>query len=78
MKYTAELKVYKDPKKIFNVFLPELKQLKGARADFGMKKEKDHINFNINAKDPVAFKAILNSITNLLIIYEKMEKQNGS
>lgn len=72
MKYTAEVKVYEDPKKISNIFMPELKQPKGSRARFDMVKEKDYIAFRIKASDSVALRAVLNSITKLFTVYEKM------
>jgi tRNA threonylcarbamoyladenosine modification (KEOPS) complex Pcc1 subunit len=71
MNYKAEIKVYGDPEKISKCFEPETNEKN--RANFSLKKEKDHVLFEINAKDSVALRATLNSITKLLTTYEKVE-----
>ena len=72
MKYETEIKVYGDVEKIAKVFKPEIN--KKDRAEFKIKKQKDHVLFEISAKDSVALRATLNSITKLLTVYEKIEK----
>lgn len=71
MNYTATIKVTGDPEKITKCFEPEVNEKN--RANFIIKKEKDHVLFEINAEDSVALRATMNSITKLLTTYEKVE-----
>ncbi|MBW2992208.1 hypothetical protein KY345_03250 [Candidatus Woesearchaeota archaeon] len=72
MRILANLTVYdNDPEKIFRVFQPEIS--KKDRAGFEIIKEKNHIKFLVEAKDSVALRATLNSITKLLTVYEKVQ-----
>ncbi|NQV09069.1 hypothetical protein HQ529_04415 [Candidatus Woesearchaeota archaeon] len=73
MRYTAKLIVHEDPKKILKILKPELKQPKSQRAEFKLKKTKDYVEFNITATDSVAMRSVLNSITKLLTVYEKIK-----
>jgi len=72
MKCKAELKAYGDAEKIFVCFEPEVGEKN--RSSFKIKKEKDHVLFEITAEDSVALRATLNSITKLLTTYEKVGK----
>jgi tRNA threonylcarbamoyladenosine modification (KEOPS) complex Pcc1 subunit len=72
MNYELEFKVFGDSKKLYDCFQPEI--LEGNRANVELKKKDDHLLFKIKAKDSVALRAIINSITKLLTVYEKMVK----
>ena len=73
MKYSALLKVYdKDFERIYSCFKPEL--IKKKRADLRLKKEKGYVLFEIESDDSVALRAVLNSITKLLTVYENVDK----
>lgn len=72
MKYSALLKVYGDSGKIAECFEPELN--KKNRAGIKLTKKENFVLFEIDAKDSVALRATLNSITKLLTVYEKIEK----
>ncbi len=72
MIYSARIRVYKNPDIIYKCFCSESKSLKTDRSDYTIKKYKDYIEFNIKAKDSVALRATLNSITKLLTVYEKI------
>jgi tRNA threonylcarbamoyladenosine modification (KEOPS) complex Pcc1 subunit len=61
----------KDSEKLFQIFQPEIS--KKDRSGFDLKKEKDGLRFMIEAKDSVALRATLNSITKLLTVYEKVK-----
>lgn len=72
MKYELELKVFGDSQKLYECFQAEI--LKGDRAGVELKKRDDCLLFKIEADDSVALRAIINSITKLLTVYEKMIK----
>jgi tRNA threonylcarbamoyladenosine modification (KEOPS) complex Pcc1 subunit len=72
MKYVTQIKVFGDVDKIVQVFEPELE--KKNRAGFELKKQKDHVLFEIEAEDSVALRATLNSITKLFTVYENILK----
>ena len=72
MNYALDLKISDDSKALFECFQPEI--LKGDRATVDLKKKKDHLLFEIKAKDSVALRALINSITKLLTIHEKMRR----
>ena len=70
MKYELELKAFNNPKILYDCFKPEI--LKGDRASVELKKKKKYLLFNIKAKDSIALRAMLNSISKLLAVYEKI------
>ena len=72
MKCQAAIKAFGDVEKICKCFEPEITEKN--RANFSIKKEKDHVLFEINAEDSVALRATLNSITKLLTTYEKISE----
>ena len=72
MNYEVNIKVFGDSKTLYDCFKPEI--LKGDRADVELKKTKEGLLFEIKAKDSVALRAMLNSISKLLTVYEKMKK----
>ncbi len=73
MIYSAKIRVFKNPSIVYKCFISESKSLKTDRSDYTIKKYQDCVEFNINAKDSVALRATLNSITKLLTVYEKIE-----
>ena len=72
MNYEVNIKVLDASKTLFDCFKPEI--LKGDRAGVELKKIKEGLLFEIKAKDSVALRAMLNSISKLLTVYEKMGK----
>ncbi len=64
----------KDNGQIMKVFEPELKKSTGERASYKIKKNNDNIIFDIESKDFVALRAILNSITKLLEVNFKINQ----
>lgn len=58
------------------LFLSELKSIQNDRAFFEIKnnKSKNTLCLQINAKDSTSFRAITNSISKLLTIYEKTDE----
>ena len=72
MKLNAEIRVEGDPKELLACFEPELADKK--RSNFKIKEGKDHIVFEIEAKDSVALRATMNGITKLITVYEKINK----
>lgn len=78
MKLKADIVVNNDVDLIYKCFKPEMN--KWQRAEVKIKKNNDNLYFNIQAKDAVALRATLNSITGLLSVYEKtnkLVKKNG-
>ena len=71
MNYKATIRVQGDADKICKSFEPEIDEKN--RSNFRLTKEKDHVLFEIEAKDSTALRATLNSITKLLTAYEKIE-----
>jgi tRNA threonylcarbamoyladenosine modification (KEOPS) complex Pcc1 subunit len=69
----AEIKVCQDIDTIAKLFQPELKETKTDRAHYTLEKKKGCLIFRIQAKDIVALKAVLNSITKILEVHEKLK-----
>jgi len=74
MRYEAVIKVFGDPEKITKCFAVEVS--KQDRSEFTIDKKDDHVVFDVKAADPVALRAILNSISKLLSVYEQVV-ENG-
>jgi len=72
MNYELELKVFGDSKKLYECFQPEI--LKGDRASVELKQKKEYLLLKIKAEDSVALRAMMNSVSKLLTVYEKMKK----
>lgn len=72
-KYESQIKVYGNPDKLYELFYPELNDDRNrhGRSSFLMKKGKDHIIFEISAKDAVALRATFNSLSKLLAVEER-------
>ena len=70
--YSGSFKVDSSDDVIPGVFSAEDKKF-GDRASYDIKKQDGFVEFTVEAKDAVAFRAILNSIVKSLIIVEKME-----
>lgn len=70
-KYSAEIIVDRD-ENLLRCFKPE--RIEKERASYKIKSIKNAIVFEIKANDAVALRATINSITQLLSIYERMEK----
>ena len=72
MNYEVDFKVFGDSKILYDCFKPEV--LKGDRASVELKKTKECLLFKIKAKDSIALRAMLNSISKLLTVHEKMKR----
>jgi len=66
--------IEKDNNQIEKIFEPEIKQSEGERASYNIEKKDKKIIFNIQAKDYIALRAILNSILKFLKVNEKINK----
>ena len=76
MKLKAEIKAYSDPEKLYNCFKPESGKQK--RSEYTIEKKEDHCLFTIEAEDSTALRAIMNTITKLITVYEKTKEiKNG-
>lgn len=71
MKYSALIKVFEDVESLYKIVLPEIS--KGKRAELKVKKFKDHLLFEVKAKDSTALRTGLSSVSKLIQIYEKMK-----
>jgi tRNA threonylcarbamoyladenosine modification (KEOPS) complex Pcc1 subunit len=77
MEYKSEIKVYGDVEKLAECFEAEEK-IKEDRSTVKMVKKKDHLLFDIEAKDSTSLRATLTGITKLCTVFEKMESiKNG-
>lgn len=72
MNYHAEITLTEDIDNAYKCFLPEIASTN--RAKINLKKTKDKLVFEIDANDSVALRAMLNGITKLLDVYEKINK----
>jgi tRNA threonylcarbamoyladenosine modification (KEOPS) complex Pcc1 subunit len=68
MSYRATVFAEGDPEKLFDCFASE--ETSFDRSSFTIEKTQDGIRFSITAKDAVALRATLNSISQLLIVFE--------
>ena len=71
MKFKAEIIITEDIHNIQKLFEAEEKTFDNQRAGYELKKTKESLVFKITAEDSTALKAVLNSITKLLTVYEK-------
>ena len=72
MKYTASIQVDSDQDNIRKLFAAETKEFQNNRASYRLSEGKP-LKFIIKAKDASALRAILNSISKNLAIYEKVK-----
>jgi tRNA threonylcarbamoyladenosine modification (KEOPS) complex Pcc1 subunit len=72
MECSARLFAKGDPERLFECLAAE--ETGFDRSSFTVKKMKDGVEFDIRAKDAVALRATLNSISQLLIIFEGARK----
>jgi len=70
MKLIAEIIVKEDIHNIEKLFEAEEKAFDNQRAGYELKKAKQGLVFKITAEDSTALKAVLNSITKMLTVYE--------
>ena len=70
---TAKISATGNPEKMFECM--EMEQTSFDRSSFTIKKVEDGLEFNVEAKDATALRSSLNTISQLLIIFEKASKQ---
>jgi len=75
MTFTASIKTDEDFGKIDKLFSIEGKKLK--RSSYEIKEVRGKAEFHIQSEDIAALRAVLNSITQTLAVYKKMEALNG-
>ena len=73
MKYSVSILV-DDGKNIIKLFEPEVKEFENKRASYEIVLKWDKAEFKVTATDASALRAVLNSITKSLIVYEKAIK----
>lgn len=71
MNLSAKIEVEGDAENIIKCFKPE--PIKKERSEYTIKKSKGRAIFEVKAKDPVALRATLNAITQMLSVYQKMK-----
>jgi len=71
MKISAEIVMDGDPDNIEKLFLAEEKAFANKRACYEIQKQKDKAIFKVSAQDSIALRAVLNSITKMISVYEK-------
>jgi len=70
--FTAKIFAKGDPEKLYECMAPE--QTAYDRSSFTITKKEDGLEFDVKSKDPVALRATLNAISQMLIVYEKGKK----
>lgn len=70
-RYSVTINAKGDPEKLFTCLKSEMKSYD--RSSFTIQKKNEGIEFKINAKDANALRATLNTIAQLLKIYEDLE-----
>ncbi len=71
MKLSATLNISNSAKALKKLFETERSELKNDRASYSFKAVKNDFLIIIKADDATAFRAILNSVSKLISIYEK-------
>lgn len=74
MNLTAEIRVKEDFHNIEKLFVAEEKEFKNKRVSYEIKKSMNELVFKVNAKDSSALRAVLNSITKLISVYEQTRR----
>ncbi len=69
---TAKIFAEGDSDKLYECIIPE--QVEYDRSSFKIKKVEGGLEFHVESKDPVALRATLNAISQMLIIYEQGKK----
>ena len=73
--YRSTIIVDKDIDEIERLFIPEDKALN--RSTYTVKKDKKHLVFEITADDATALKTAFNTITKVLLVWEKTKGITG-
>lgn len=73
MNYSAEIRIREEPDKIYDYLLPETES-KRDRSNFTLKKGDKEVIIDVKAKDAVAFRATINTITQLLSVFQKVKE----
>ncbi|MBN2459536.1 hypothetical protein JXB28_04600 [Candidatus Woesearchaeota archaeon] len=71
MKVSAEIVLEGDAGNIEKLFLAEEKAFANKRACYEVKKHKNNTIFKVSAEDSTALRAVLNSITKMIAVYEQ-------
>ena len=72
-KYAAAITVKGDAELVQKVFAAEDKQIKD-KASYKIKKTDSGITFAVEAEDSIGLRTVLNSITKVLTVIEKVKK----
>ncbi len=74
MRFTATITVQDESaEELYKVSLPEIQQSDRERTHTEISHTKDQVVFNIQAKDPIALKAITNTIIKIITVFDKMK-----
>ena len=71
MKYTAVITITEDVEQVYKCLLTEINEWE--RSLFTIKRDDEVLELHVKAKDATAFRATMNSLTQLLAVYEKMK-----
>jgi len=74
--YQSTINVTEDLDQIEKLFIPEDRTLN--RATYTIKKDKKTLVFNITAQDATALKTAFNTITKVLLVWEKTKALKGN
>lgn len=72
MDYTAKIIIKEDPENIQKCLLPE--KTSRERSSVKIRKGKESLTVDIEAKDAVAFRAAMNTLTQTLAVYSKTKQ----
>lgn len=74
MNYTAQIETKKNSKDLHTVFQSEDNIFPNGRAQYHVDLKKDKLLITAQAKDESSLRAVINSITTVIQIYEKSRK----
>lgn len=74
MNINAKIKIEKEGKNLSRLFKAEKIKQQNNRANFTISIKNNNFIMDIEAKDTTAFRAIINSISKMLSVYEKTKK----
>ena len=71
MNYKAEILINAGINDIYELLSVETRQTTNQRSSFALEKKKDMLIVKVEAKDSVALRATLNTLTKIFTVYEK-------
>lgn len=71
MEYSAQITIHEHVADVERLFASEEKEFANGRARYSLEKGKGSLTFKIEAQDPTALRAVLNSVAKMLAVFDK-------